>query len=539
MSDTLFSQSYLESALPETEAYQGIGREQLAHFRQDLRKPYRNFTQTYGRSNEAQVEDALIRPVLNALGWSYVRQQTISGARQVPDYTLFLDDENRAAFTEAHDFRYADALAEAKAWGVNLDQRAGTRSPNDQTQGYLRQFWQATGGRAKWGILTNGEVWRLYRAPGPGPDGKFHQTQDVWLEIRMSDCVGDGAHERLRQFRLFFHRDAFRIRDDGYCFLDKALAEAADYVQTVTETLQAAVFATVYPQLIEGFYQAAPDAEPEEIQEAALTLLYRLLFLMYAEDRMLLPLDHPSYAGVSLRSLRRELLEREQRGTPFLPGAVTYWPRLQLLFNLVDGGEPAAGLPPYNGGLFNPQTPELLARIALPDDKVCAIINNLGAATVSANGASGGGKVPVNFRDLSVRHLGTLYESLLERRPRFRDGQVTTPLQPLARKDTGSYYTPPELVRLIVEQTLEPQVRELRERFDSRTQALASDSRPAAARRAELAAVDPAESCLQLKVLDPAMGSGHFLVAALDYLAGAIDRLAGDSAEAVGPVRGV
>ena len=530
MSDTLFSQSYLESGLPESDEYRQISPQLLARFRQDLAGLHCDFTGGYDSSNEAQVEHKLIRPVLDALGWSYLPQQPIPGIGQTPDYTLFVDDDSLKAFTGDANFRYAAALAEAKAWGVNLDRRAGSRSPNGQLQDYLRQFWQATGGRVKWGILTNGEVWRLYRAIGAGPDGKFHQTQDVWLEISLSECISDAGQEACRRFLLFFQRDAFRIRSDGYCFLDRALAGASYYVQTVTETLQAAVFNSVYPQLTEALYRAVPDAEPDEVQESALTLLYRLLFLMYAEDRRLLPVDYAPYAGVSLRKLRLELLERERSDAPFIPGVVTYWPRLRTLFDLVDAGEPAAGLPPYNGGLFNRQTPELLARAELPDDSICSVINNLGAAAVSANG-SAGGKVPVNFRDLSVTHLGTLYESLLERRPLLRDGQVSAPLQPHARKDTGSYYTPPELVRLIVEQALGPLVKERMDAFQRLALALASDTRPYAARRQDLESADPAEACLRLKVLDPAMGSGHFLVAALDYLTDAVDRLVGDAAE--------
>ena len=517
MSDTLFSQSYLESGLPESDEYRQISPQLLASFRQDLAGLHCDFTGRYDSSNEAQVEHMLIRPVLDALGWSYLPQQTIPGIRQTPDYTLFVDGDSLTAFTGDADFRYVAALAEAKAWGANLDQRVGSRSPNGQVQDYLRQFWQATGGRVKWGILTNGEVWRLYRAIGAGPDGKFYQTQDVWLEISLSECISDAGQEACRRFLLFFQRDAFRIRSDGYCFLDRALAGASYYVQTVTETLQAAVFNSVYPQLTEALYRAVPDAEPDEVQESALTLLYRLLFLMYAEDRRLLPVDYAPYAAVSLRKLRLELLERERSDAPFIPGLVTYWPRLRTLFDLVDAGEPAAGLPPYNGGLFNRQTPELLARAELPDDSICSVINNLGAAAVSANG-SAGAKVPVNFRDLSVTHLGTLYESLLERRPLLRDGQVSAPLQPHARKDTGSYYTPPELVRLIVEQALGPLVKERMDAFQRLTQSLASDTRPYAARRQDLESTDPAEACLRLKVLDPAMGSGHFLVAALDKL---------------------
>ena len=520
MSDTLFSQSYLEFGLPETAEYQQISPQLLAHFGQDLRRPYRDFIRLRA-SNEAQVEDALLRPILTALGWSYLPQQSVPGAAATPDYTLFLDDDRRAAFTAGLDYQHTAALAEAKAWGADLEQRAGRpRSPNRQVQDYLRQFWQETNGRVKWGILTNGETWRLYRAAGPGPDGKFHRTQDIWLEISLPECVSDDGRAARRLFRLFFHRDAFVVADDGYCFLDRALAGASDYVQTVTETLKVAVFESVYPQLIAAFYAAFPDAEPDAVQESALTLLYRLLFLMYAEDRRMLPAEHPAYATISLRTLRQDILARMQSNPVFLH-TYTYWPRLQELFRRLDAGEPAAALPPYNGGLFNPAQPELLAQAQLPDESVARIIDSLGAAAV--NGSHD--RTLVNFRDLSVRELGTLYESLLERRPVVRHGRAEAQLQPHARKDTGSYYTPPELVQLIIEQALGPLVAERAERFAALSQSLASDTRPLAARRRDLEAADPAQACLLLKVLDPAMGSGHFLVAALDYLTEQIDRL--------------
>ena len=528
MSNTLFSQSFLDDGLKETDEYQQINPQMLSHFGQDLRIPYHNFIKAYQSSNEAQIEDALIRPALNALGWSYLPQQPIPVSGKTPDYMLFADDAGRAAFTGEGDVsRYPLAPAEAKAWDTNLDQRAGVLSPSGQLQDYLKEFWQSTSGRVKWGILTNGETWRLYRATGPGPDGKFYQTQDTWLELKLSECISDAGKEPRRQLLLFFHRDAFRIGDDGYCFLDRALAEAENYVQTVVETLTNAVFREVYPELIKAFYQAAPDADPDKIQESALFLLYRLLFLMYGEDRRLLPVTHPAYDGISLRTLRREIMGRLAANAPFIPGVATYWPRLRVLFDRIDTGEPAAALPPYNGGLFSKEQPELLARVQLPDESVASIINNLGAAAVNGSAE----KVLVNFRDLSVRQLGSLYEALLERRPVVRNNTVEPQLQPYARKDSGSYYTPPELVRLIVEQTLGPLVKERVERFTKLSQSLASDTRSSDIRRHELMNVDPAEAILLIKVLDPAMGSGHFLVSALDYLTEKIDRLVGYGAE--------
>ena len=97
-------------------------------------------------------------------------------------------------------------------------------------------------------------------------------------------------------------------------------------------------------------------------------------------------------------------------------------------------------------------------------------------------------------------------------------GRIVIRPNPYARKDSGSFYTPQELVDLIVGRTLKPLVDERLEAFERKADELKSDRRPKAERKAELRKLDPAEAVLDLKVLDPAMGSGHFLVTAVDYL---------------------
>ena len=120
---------------------------------------------------------------------------------------------------------------------------------------------------------------------------------------------------------------------------------------------------------------------------------------------------------------------------------------------------------------------------------------------------------------MSVQQLGSIYERLLEQEPvRGPDGQVHIRPNPYARKDSGSFYTPQDLVDLIVDQTLKPLVDERLAAFEARAGELRGDRRPRAERRAELSRLDPAQAVLDLKVLDPAMGSGHFLVSAVDFL---------------------
>ena len=132
----------------------------------------------------------------------------------------------------------------------------------------------------------------------------------------------------------------------------------------------------------------------------------------------------------------------------------------------------------------------------------------------------------VNYRDMSVQQLGSIYERLLEREPvRDDDGNISIRPNPYARKDSGSFYTSQELVDLIVERTLKPLADERLQVFEDKAAELKSERRSKQERREELEQLDPAEAVLDLKVLDPAMGSGHFLVTAVDFLSDYIAEL--------------
>ena len=182
------------------------------------------------------------------------------------------------------------------------------------------------------------------------------------------------------------------------------------------------------------------------------------------------------------------------------------------LFRLIDKGDTSIGLPPYNGGLFAAAT--LLEEARLPDATIANIIYDLSHIKGTQED-----RRFVNYRDMSVQQLGSIYERLLEHEPvRGADGKIVIRPNPYARKDSGSFFTPQELVDLIVERTLKPLAEERLKAFEDKAAQLKSDRRTKDQRRAELLKLDPAEAVLNLKVLDPAMGSGHFLVTAVDFL---------------------
>ena len=127
--------------------------------------------------------------------------------------------------------------------------------------------------------------------------------------------------------------------------------------------------------------------------------------------------------------------------------------------------------------LFATDTAPLLEAVRLSDAQLAPIIYNL------SHTETDGHRRFINYRDMSVQQLGSIYERLLEREPlRNDDGQVTIRPNPYARKDSGSFYTPQELVDLIVERTLQPLVEERLAQFEATAAALGSDHRPQAER---------------------------------------------------------
>ena len=482
--------------------------------------------------HEATTEQELVRPLLEALGWrDYLPQQGSAGNEDIPDHLLFADAESKARAIDQQDpharFRNALVVQESKRLQLPLDVRdAGDRvsrnTPHGQMLRYLETAHLASEGRMRWGMLTNGVVWRLY-------DHRARPRASGYYEADLRELTRPGREDELRVFHLLFHREAFTAPADAVTtFLEDALAEGRRYEEQVARDLSTVVFERVFPRLVRALAQATGDpsasspAEPlTEVRKAALIFLYRLLFVLYAEDRGLLPVNDSRYDDYGLRKrVRDDIARRMTDQDQFSTRATQYYDHLINLFRQIDEGDSSIGLPPYNGGLFAGNAAPLLETARLPDEAVAAVVYDL------SHGSSDGDHRFVNYRDMSVQQLGSIYERLLEHEPvRHGDGSITIRPNPYVRKDSGSFYTPQELVDLILDHTLKPLAEERLKAFEDKAAALQSDSRPKAQRRAELSRLDPAEAVLELKVLDPAMGSGHFLVTAVDFLSDTIAAL--------------
>ena len=526
MPGQLFTHYFLTDGIKATPEWQASvdQLEAFAAFRDGVAQHHDALSRSR-EPNEAATEQDLIRPVLELLGWAdYLPQQGVARNEDIPDHLLFADADAKqraAAERNAGDrFRYAAVVEESKRFGLALDSRdrkdrAQRGTPHGQILRYLATAEIESEGRIRWGILTNGSVWRLY-------DYRARPRASGYFEADLAELLQPGKEDELRVFHLLFRRESFTLRDGAtITFLETALAEGRRYEEQVAQDLSGVVFEQVFPNLVDALAEKSGESLAES-RDAALIFLYRLLFVLYAEDRGLLPVNDARYDDYGLRKpVRDDIASRMAADDTFSAKFTNYYDRLVNLFRIIDEGDESIGLPPYNGGLFAAGAAPLLETVRLADREVAPIIYYLSHAEDSQ-----GVRRFVNYRDMSVQQLGSIYERLLEREPvRDDNGEISIRPNPYARKDSGSFYTSQELVDLIVERTLKPLAEERLQAFADKADALKSDRRSKQERRVELEQLDPAEGVLDLKVLDPAMGSGHFLVTAVDFLSDYIAEL--------------
>jgi hypothetical protein len=537
MQGKLFTQAFLEKGITQSEPWKNLNQSEYTHFYGIIKHIYGPL-KADSTINEASTESEIIWKVLEALDWhDTLPQQTASakGRYEVPDGLLFPNSQAKtAALAEKKDelrYRHGIVILESKRWQRALDRPDKTDTlnsgtPSTQMLRYLSRAEVISERRIQWGILTNGRHWRLYW------QGARSRSED-FLEIDIALVLGmpglkpppgsletENPEHFLKVFYLLFRRAAFLPADhEQRCFHQIALDEGRHWQAIVSQDLGDTVFSQVFPTLVKALVQHDPQApQPlssdylETVRRAALTLLYRLLFLFYAEDRNLLPVHEIRYARYALRKIRHEIAQSIDKGEPFSTGAKRYYMNLQDFYRAIALGDTSIGLPPYNGGLFD-EIP-LLERTLLPDTPFAILIDKLSRRTEND-------KLQwINYRDLSVQQLGSIYERLLE----FvvvtnKSNEITIEPNIYARKGSGSYYTHDELVKLVITETLEPLINERVAAFQQETASLAHKRTPKSKRLQTLEPLDPASRLLDLKICDPVMGSGHFLVFLIDYLA--------------------
>jgi hypothetical protein len=491
----LFSDYYLDVRLPLRPDWQALAVA-LAPTMARVAAIYAEYTPS---NNEAQAERDLVRPILEALGHLFEVQASLrtSDGTKKPDYVFYRDanalNANKSkVLTEALLANGGVAVGDAKAWELPLDMTSKTKSADplsNKNPSYQIAFYIQHSG-LDWGILTNGRLWRLY-----------HKATafklDRYYEVDLPALLKTGDPVQFLYFAAFFGRAAFDPHALGVAAL---LDASANYALGVGNTLKAQVYEALR-HLAQGFLDYPGNKLQDDpatlklIYDNSLIVLYRLLFVLYAEARELLPVrESRMYRdSYSLRAITHDIANNLRLDKHLLPSSATIWPRLRALFGIIDEGSPPLDVATFNGGLFDPARHPFLERHTVGDARLQAAVDKLARVKDEF----------VDYRDLAERHLGTIYEGLLEFHLAIipREGEWTVALlnDRGERKATGSYYTPDYIVQYIVEQTIGPVLREA-----------VADKETDAAKTAAV---------LGVNVLDPAMGSGHFPVAATEYIA--------------------
>jgi hypothetical protein len=419
-----------------------------------------------------------------------------------------------------------------------------------------------------WGILTSGRLWRLYST-------KSSRPFEDYVELDLETALEEGNEGEYALFERFFHKDSFVASDEGdkelpSCRLDEDRRESEAVLDELVKKPFLAQVDEVLQYICNGFIfdtrrtgEEYSEEERKEIFESAVKLIYRSLFLFYADARRLLPSD-PEKADLYRRHSINAFCEEARKfrwGERHDTDEYDLWQHLKGLIAAVNDGDPEYGIMGYNGGLFDDEEERFLRDHRLRNDFLARALYLLSYVEPYDNDKDREYAIP--YEDLEVRHLGELYENILEctvvladadrirrrtkkgveivlasgqgKRPGetfIKKGEVYFGESALARKQTGSYYTPESLVRFLNEKSITVPLFErfeagYRERFDAfKLEALEGFDpgarRGAAESAAELVSRFAEDELLTYTVCDPAMGSGHFLVDAANQMTGVV-----------------
>lgn len=585
----LFSDYYLIERLREEPEW----KENIKPVYSRFRELYQDAKSLWSGKSEQEFRKGFLNKVFETLGYAFKESKRADDDSKEPDYIFYGDKQSDSLL----------CFCLTYPWGRSLDGKDYTRdinTPDENPAAVVVSLLER--GNADWVIVTNGKLWRLYSS-------KAHSRATNYYEIDLEEVLARlDPEESFRYFYLFFRKEAFVPGSDEeqkkITFLDRLLKGSEEYAKRLGERLKKRVFEEIFPYFARGFISHIQDvkgvpslsqSELDRIFQGTLTFLYRLLFLLYSESRNLLPVKEiRGYHGISLSAIKSEIAhklgdasfnnkELLSLNIPFDSRSTFFYDRLQTLFKTIDTGDITLNVPAYNGGLFmsalahdddsqEVETIRFLIENKIPDKFLAIGLDRLARDEDEKTFK----QVFIDYKSLGVRHLGSIYEGLLEFHLRIApekmaicEGKKTEEILPYReaikqkkkilktgrgkdaeermlpkgtvylentkheRKATGSYYTPDYIVKYIVENTVGPV---LKEKFEELTPKFREAqwayreavSRAKAFEKKGMKGDDPEKTAFtfkwlvdelfDIKVLDPAMGSGHFLVEAVDFI---------------------
>ena len=371
---------------------------------------------------------------------------------------------------------------------------------------------------SRWVILTNGMRWRLYT-------NQISASSTNYFEI----MLGSGHNSTLRYLVALFGTASYS-KTGTTSNIDLFLDESGRYARDLEKDLSAKIMSAdgLFLDIVKGVLdhdmkKVFEATELEDAKQASLRIMYRVWFLTYAESRNLLPTKDKKYNPISLRAIHSNLDTYEND-----PDGLGCWSALLNLFAGIRDGSRKHNIPQYNGGLFAhaPAIDDLKIRNRFIARALRGILEKDGE--------------PMDYASLGVRHLGNVFESLMEFSVRqaerdimlVEEGKEVKEVKTkqesaysykkndlylaskggvASRKTTASYYTPDGIVKFLVGRGIEPIL-------DERKNLIADDLKRYDADKSGINRQICMNRLLDIQVLDPSMGSGHFLVEALNRI---------------------
>ncbi len=379
--------------------------------------------------------------------------------------------------------------------GVDLERRtagvagAARSSPHSMVQELLNRDTTRL-----WGFVSNGLRLRILR-------DNHSLTRQAYVEFDLQAMMDGEAYSDFVVLWLLCHQSRVEGEPVENCWLERWSIEARTQGTRALDHLRDGVEAAIVA-LGTGFLEhpansdlrtslQSGEVQPIDYYRQLLRVIYRLLFLLVAEERdlLLLPGADPEarrrYVEYYSLSRVRDLAER-RRGTAH----ADLWMQLRAVIRLLGSAEgcPQLGLPALGSFLFSDAATLALNTASIANTSLLAAIRALSGR----NDDRGRYRQRFDYRNLGVEELGSVYESLLELHP-----DVNVPARTFTlthggseRRATGSHYTPPGILKQVLDFALDPAIARARQQ------------------------PDPEAALLDLRILDPACGSGHFLTAA-------------------------
>lgn len=368
-----------------------------------------------------------------------------------------------------------------------------------------------------WVIFQQDEIIRLYSAENIGVSKRGRS--ETYIECNTILL----SEEFIGLLWLLFSADA--LNKNGT--IDQIIEQSNRFAIGIAEDLRERIYNKVVPLLAKGMIEARNLNNPSKkdlsiTYEMVILVIFRLLFISYAEDRDLLP--YKTNENYRKRSLKQKAIELSKNDISTISNGHHHWEETAQLFNSIYFGNEEWGMPAYEGSIFAKDPEISLAGHEISKIKIENKYFELALKELLLDQSNELIDAPVDFRSLSVREFGTIYEGLLESNlsfsrqdlsidkkgfyfPSGKNDEVIVKKNDIylhdnsgARKSSGSYFTKDFVVEYLLDKSLEPALKMHLDKISSLSEA------------------DRAEELFNFRVADIAMGSGHFLVAAIDRI---------------------